>query len=110
MCRPCCAPRWKSVMAQLGGLSQKVRIRLLELNQTTEANASIAIKELVRRPRGAQGELQVVLDIQRNRATAATVPVAMTLDGQRSEAEVALEGESFRWRRKIDLGARREGG
>src|SRR5208282_4771112 len=41
-------PRWKSVMAQLGGLSQKVRIRLLELNQTTEANASIAIKELAR--------------------------------------------------------------
>jgi hypothetical protein len=103
-------PRWKSIMAQLGGLSQKVRIRLLELNQTTEANASIAIKELVRRPRGAQGELQVVLDIQRNRAAAATVPVVMTLDGQRSEAEVALEGQSFRWRRKIDLGARREGG
>jgi len=103
-------PRWKSVMAQLGGLSQKVRIRLLELNQTTEANASIEIKELSRRPRGAQGELQVVLDIQRNRASAATVPVVMTLDGQRSETEAVLEGQSFRWRRKIDLGARREGG
>jgi hypothetical protein len=103
-------PRWKSVVAQLGGLSQKVRIRLLELNQTTEANASIEIKELARRPRGVQGELQVVLDIQRNRATAATVPVVLTLDGQRSETEAALEGESYRWRRKIDLGARREGG
>jgi hypothetical protein len=103
-------PRWKSVVAQLGGLSQKVRIRLLELNQAPEANASIAIKELVRRARGANGELQVVIDIQRNRDTPAKVPVVMTLDGQRSEAEVACEGQLFRWRRKIDLGARREGG
>jgi hypothetical protein len=103
-------PRWKNVIAQLAGLSQKVRVRLLELNQTPEGNAAIAIKELVRRPRGAKGELQVVVDIQRNRDTSATVPVAMILDGQRSESDVALEGQSFRWRRKIDLGARREGG
>jgi hypothetical protein len=102
--------RWKSVIAQLAGLSQKVRIRLLELNQSPEANASISIKELVRRSRGAKGELDVVLDIQRNRATSATVPVVLTLDGQRSETDAALEGQSFRWRRKIDLGARREGG
>ena len=102
--------RWKSVIAQMSGLSQKVRIRLLELNQAPEANASIAIKELVRRPRGAKGELQAVVDIQRNRAASATVPVVMILDGQRSETDAALEGQSFRWRRKIDLGARREGG
>jgi hypothetical protein len=103
-------PRWKSVVAQLGGLSQKVHIRLLELNQAPEANASIAIKELARRARGAKGELQVVIDIQRSRPAAARLPVVMTLDGQRSEAEVACEGQSFRWRRQIDLGARREGG
>ena len=103
-------PRWKSVVAQLGGLSQKVRVRLLELNQTTEANSSIAIKELTRRSLGTKGELQVVLDIQRNRAAAATMPVTLILDGQRSEASVALEGQSFRWRRKIDLGARHEDG
>jgi hypothetical protein len=103
-------PRWKNIIAQLGGLSQKVRIRLLELNDAAEANSSIAIKELSRRSRGAQGELQVVLDIQRNRAAAATVPVTMILDGLRSETDVALDGQSFRWRRKIDLGARHEGG
>jgi hypothetical protein len=102
--------RWKNIVAQLGGLSQKVRLRLLEMNQTPEANASIEIKELSRRPRGAQAELQVVIDIQRNRAAEAKVPVVMTLDGQRSETEVACEGQTFRWRRKIDLGARREGG
>jgi len=103
-------PRWKSVIAQLGGLSQKVHIRLLELNYAPEANASISIRELTRRPIGAKGELQVIIDIERNRDANAKVPVVMILDGQRSEAEAACEGQLFRWRRKIDLGARREGG
>jgi hypothetical protein len=103
-------PRWKSLLAQLGGLSQRVRVRLLELTQAPEPNASISIRELVRRPRGSKSELQAVLDIQRNRAGRATVPIVLTLDGQRSETDVALEGQSFRWTRQIDLGARREGG
>ena len=103
-------PRWKSVIAQLTGLSQKVRVRLLELSQTPEANTSIAIKELLRRPHSGGSELQIVLDVQRNRTAAATVPVTLTLDGQQSTAELKLEGQSLRWRRRIDLGSRREGG
>jgi hypothetical protein len=51
-----------------------------------------------------------VIDIQRNRDANAKLPVVMTLDGQRSVEEVVCEGQSFRWRRKVDLGARREGG
>jgi hypothetical protein len=103
-------PRWKSVIARLSGLSQKVRVRLLEMNQPPDANASISIKELLRHRRGDQFELQVVLDLQRNRTAAASVPLTLTLDGGRSEQEVALEGQSLRWRHNIDLGARREGG
>ena len=77
--------RWKNLLAQFGGLSQKVRIRLLNLNDTqTPANASIAIRELLRRPRGEASELQVTLDLERNRNTAATLPIALTLDGGRS--------------------------
>jgi hypothetical protein len=102
--------RWNSVIAQLSGLSQKVRVRLLELNQTPEDNASIAIKELLRRPRGDQSELEMTLEVQRNRTAPATLPVTLTLDGERSSTELKLDGQSLRWRRKIDLGARREGG
>ena len=102
--------RWKSILAQFGGLSQKVRFRLLELNQPPEANASISIQELVRRPLGAASELQVVLDVARNRNAPASLPVTLTLDGSRSETEVALDGPALRWRRRIDLGAHREGG
>jgi hypothetical protein len=103
--------RWKNLLAQFGGLSQKVRIRLLNLNDTqTPANASIAIRELLRRPRGEASELQVTLDLERNRNTAATLPIALTLDGGRSALDVALEGPALRWRHRIDLGNRREGG
>jgi hypothetical protein len=102
--------RWKSVIAQISGLSQKVRVRLLELNGAAEDNASIAVKELLRRPRGDQSELEMTLEIQRNRTAAASIPVTLTLDGQRSSTELKLDAQSLRWRRKIDLGSRREGG
>jgi hypothetical protein len=103
-------PRWSGVIAQLRGLSQRVRVRLLQVGQAPEENASIAIKELLRRPRGEQSELELTLEIQRNRATAASIPVTLNLDGEHSTTELKLDGESLRWRRKIDLGSRHEGG
>jgi len=103
-------PRWKNVIAQLSGLSQKVRVRLLAMNQPSEANASISIKEMLRRPLGSKSELQFVLDLQRNRSSPTTIPVALTLNGERSATDVALDGQSLRWRHKIDLGTHREGG
>ncbi len=103
-------PRWKSVIAQLSGLSQKVRVRLLELNQAPEDNASIAVKELLRRPRGDQSELEVTLEVDRNRTAPASIPVTLTLDGAHSSTELKIEGQSLRWRRKIDLGSRHEVG
>ena len=69
------------------------------MNEPSEANASISIKELLRRPRGDKSELQFVLDLQRNRSSAAPIPVTLTLNGERSESEVAMEGQSLRWRR-----------
>ena len=103
-------PRWKSAIAQLAGLSQKVRIRLLDMDQPSQPNASISIKELSRVTRGDKSDLQVVLDLQRNRNSTASIPVTLTLNGEKSESDVAMEGQSLRWRRKIDLGAHHEGG
>jgi hypothetical protein len=102
--------RWKSLLAQFGGLSQKVRIRLLELNEPSAANASISVRELLRRPRGTGSELQVTLDVERNRNGPAKMPVTLTLDGGRTETDLALDGPNLRWRDKIDLGDRRQGG
>lgn len=103
-------PRWKGVIAQLAGLSQKVRVRLLQMDQPSGPNASIALREITRRPHGAGSELDAVLDIQRNQSAPASVPLILTLDGQRSESTLAMDSQSLRWRRQIDLGPRREGG
>jgi hypothetical protein len=80
------------------------------MNQPPEPNASIAIREISRRPHGDKSELQFVLDLQRNRNSSAPVPVTLTLNGERSETDVAMDGQSLRWRHKLDLGVRHEGG
>jgi hypothetical protein len=102
--------RWKSVIAQLGGRSQKVRVRLLDLEQSTERNASVSITEMARRSAGAGAELQFVLELQRNKASAGPLPVSLTLNGQKSETEVPMDGNLMRWRHKISLGSRAESG
>ncbi len=103
-------PRWKHIVAQLGSLSQKVRVRFLMLNQPPEANASISLKELTRRQRGDKSELQFVLDLQRNRSSAAPIPVNLNLNEAHSQSEVAMDGQSLRWRQRVDLGTQAAGG
>jgi hypothetical protein len=98
------------LMAQLGSLSQKVRVRLLPLNEAPESNVSISLKEVARRKLGEQSELQFVLDLQSSRSVSAPIPVSLNLDGERSQTEVKIEGQSLRWRYRIPLGARTNGG
>lgn len=103
-------PRWKDVVGQLGSLSQKIRVRLLILSQDADANASISLKEAARRAQGEKSDLQFVLDLQRNRPGASSIPVTLTLDGVPTQTTVAFEGESLRWRRRVELGAHPTGG
>jgi hypothetical protein len=102
--------RWKSVIAQLGGLSAKVRVRLLEMTEAAEPDSSVSIREMLRRPRGNKSELQFVLDLQRNRNSSAPLPVTLTLNGERSQTDVAMDGQALRWRHTVNLGASAEGG
>ncbi len=103
-------PRWKSIIAQISSLSQKVRVRLINLSQAPELDNAIALKELVRRQRADKSELQFVLDLQRNRNGSAPIPVTMNLDGAKSQSEISLEGQTLRWRNKVELGNRPSGG
>ncbi len=102
--------RWKSVTAQLEALAQKARVRLLVLDQPPESNASISLREVLRRERGDKSELQFVLDFQRNANSAAPLPVTLELDGAQSQTQITLEGQSLRWRHKVDLGVHPAGG
>ena len=102
--------RWKNVIAQLAALKQKVRVRLLASNQPPDADTSISVREVGRRLRGEQSELQFVLDLQRNANKSEAIPVTMTLDGARTQLELAMDGQSLRWRQRADLGEKRNGG
>lgn len=102
--------RFKTVVTQLASLPQKVRVRLLALNETSERNGSISVQEISRRAKGDQGELQFVIDLQRNTESGERTPIKTVLDGAESETEVALEGQTLRWRYKADLGNKKEPG
>jgi hypothetical protein len=103
-------PRWKDITGQIASLTQKVRVRLLVLSQPADANASISLHEMSRRAQAGKSELEFVLDLQRNRPDTASIPVTLTLDGVPTQTPVSFEGQSLRWRRRVDLGAHTAGG
>ncbi|MEO5803951.1 MAG: BatA domain-containing protein, partial [Verrucomicrobiota bacterium] len=102
--------RFKTVIAQLGSLPQKVRVRLLALNQPPERNTSISVQEISRRAKGDQNELQFVLDLQRNTESAERFPIKTILDGVESETEIAIDGQAMRWRYNATLGNKKDAG
>lgn len=102
--------RWKSLLAQLSALPQKVRVRLLASSAEQDANTSISIKQVTRRQRSNQAELNLAADLQRNAGAPGPLPVEISLDGVKSQVEVKLDGQVLRWRHKTDLGAKTAGG
>jgi hypothetical protein len=99
-------PRWSSLVTQLQALPQHVRVRLLALDQPGAPNRSVTVAEMLRRSRGDRSELQFAVDVQSSSRERETVPLTVNLDGNRSQAELSLEGQTLRWRQKLALGNR----
>jgi hypothetical protein len=95
--------RWEKLLAQFLALPQKARFRLLTFEGTDTANNSISIAELSRRIRNAQAELSVALDIERTGSSPETLRLASSINGNKSEKEVNISGNSFRWRQSFPL-------
>jgi len=102
--------RWKTVIAQLNSLPQRVRVRLLALDRNQEANMSIALKEISRRQRSGQAELHSVADVQRNVTTSEPIPLGVNLDNAHSQVELNMDGQALRWRHKIGIDDKKSGG
>ena len=100
--------RWKSVTAQLGKLPQGIRVRLLAFDDDREPNTSATLAEVFRRARPDGAELNLALDLARNApagSSPARFPLALTLNGVKSQTELDMDGAALRWRHKVDLGA-----
>ncbi len=98
--------RWKTVTAQLAKLPQRVRVRLLAFDDDREPNLSATLAEVSRRARPDGAELNLALDLARNATNGtARFPLALTLNGQKSQSELDMDGPALRWRHKVELGA-----
>lgn len=100
--------RWKTVTAQLGKLPQGIRVRLLAFDDDREPNTSATLAEVFRRARLDGAELNLALDLARNApagSSPARFPLALTLNGVKSQTELDMDGAALRWRHKVDLGA-----
>lgn len=95
--------RWEKISAQFNALPQRTRFRLLTFEGAESVNNSISIAELSRRVRGGQPELSVALDLERTTSNTESLRLASSISGNRSETELTLSGNSFRWRQSFPL-------
>ncbi len=102
--------QWDRLMAQFSALRQKIRFRLLSFPQEGARNASINLVEAVRRSRGNQRQLNVVVDVQSRQAFTDPIVLRWALGGNSSQAELKLGTESLRWRNSFPLPNANEAG
>lgn len=103
-------PSWRTVLAQLAALPQSVRVRLLALTQTAEANAAVALVDVSRHTRGPESELHMVFDLFHPGRESGTLPLTLTLDGRATQVDVPVNGPSTRWRHRVPLGTQTNAG
>jgi hypothetical protein len=97
--------QWERIMAQFTALKQKVRFRLLSFEDTATRNVSVSLVDAVRRNRGDAKELSVVVDLEQSGISTEPVPLRWNIGGSSSQAELALTGQSLRWRNNFPLAA-----
>ncbi len=100
--------RWRALTARLAAIPQGVRVRLLALNQRANANASVAITDVIRRDRAGQSSLKIVIDTQRTDAAPAKLPLAITFNGARSQIDAQFDGQTARIQHTLPLNAGRD--
>lgn len=95
--------QWESLVSQFSALTQKARFRLLTFEGSESSNNSISIAEFTRRVRSGQPELSVALDIQRTTSAPESIRLGSSINGNKSEAELNISGNAFRWRQSFPI-------
>ncbi len=102
--------RWPALSSGLAALPQGVRVRLLALNKEPAANTSVSVPEADRQGSGAQYELNLTVDVERSSPGITTLPLLVNLNEARSQVELKMESQSFRYRHRTPLGNDDSGG
>lgn len=95
--------QWERIVAQFAALKQKVRFRLLTFEEAAARNVSVSLVDAVRRSRGDSKNLNVVVDVEQSAASPDPVALKWNIGGNSSQTELAISGQSLRWRNNFPL-------
>jgi hypothetical protein len=97
---------WQDLAARFAGLSQEVRVRILDLSTPPGRNVSVAVKAAglrLRDEKSGKSELSLGLELKAEGPRQGTLPLFITRDGARSQSDVALTTPVQRRNLKFDL-------
>jgi hypothetical protein len=95
--------RWEAIKAGLKDLPQETTLRVLSLSSPPENNA--AIRVIASRRKGDE----LVLDVELIRSEAegpAAIPITYSVNGTRTADKVTINGQSYKFQKRLPLGNR----
>ena len=97
---------WQDLAARFAGLSQEVRVRILDLSTPPGRNVSVAAKAAslrLRDEKSGKSELSLGLELKAEGPRQGTLPLFITRDGARSQSDIALTTPVQRRNLRFDL-------
>ncbi len=111
---PAAKERWKRLVGRFEGLPQKVRVRLLAMNEPLSSNSSVRVRELQLLGEGERAELQLEVEVLHDQAalTETIVPVTIHLgtESRTIDVDFKLEGTSHTQFIKLQIDDPGQGG
>jgi hypothetical protein len=97
---------WQDIAARFNGLTQGVRVRILDLSSPPGNNISLSLKSAemrVRDEKTGKSQLSLGLELKTDAPRKGTLPVLFTRDGAKSQVDVPLTAATERQNLKFDL-------
>jgi hypothetical protein len=111
---PAAKERWKRLVGGFEGLPQKVRVRLLAMNEPLSSNSSVRVRALQLLGKGERAELQLKVEVLRDQAAVTEINVPVTIhlgtESRTIDVDFKLEGTSHTQFIKLKIADPEQGG
>lgn len=100
------SPEWQDIAARFNGLTQGVRVRILDLSSAPGNNISLSLKSAemrVRDEKTGKAQLSLGLELKTEGSRKGTLPLLFTRDGAKSQVDISLNAPTQRQNLKFDL-------